>query len=1112
MGPNGRPGAAAAAVKPKATAQEHARAKPSATHAPRDTVLASLLTQMEALQDAHKWVACDSVSQLALARAERQQPADSSAMAQALFSRGNSMFARALFGDSLGPALLTRSIRIYSRMAHPDTAGWVAAHYVLGDALTEADRADSAIVIYAAGRALCRPSVVGADSMRAALWISTGWAERHASRFEGALAAYDSARVIRVRLYGTENPGVAEALADIGALYGRSNRLEEAQVALEQAIGIIERTLGPRSRSMATPLAELANVRYHAGDIAGSIEILERGIGIIVHVNGPDSPRLIPPLYNIALRLSEFGDYAGANAILVGLVPKAEASFGIGNTRTESIRYMAGATAIMMDDTSAAAVHLTRARTELHSKPLDPNHASNGVERYYSILMERRGDRAGARRVVAEGLARELASPQINYDVLVELLSRQLDLSMTSSDSVAVDSTIQLMARYLGDPSTREALVYSDYLRDRARAEAWRGRRDAAWRLALEDEQIARERLLQNVRALPDQSALGLASHSSASLDLLVRLSDHGGEPAIATAWDRVVRWRGLVTAEVAQRRLPRGASADSALAGAHARWVQARRRNAQLEVAHAQGMTASTLPASRTAVGDAERQYAALAAAHGVARDTTTVDLARLRASLQPDQALISLVSISSDSDSMRFVAFATRGPNGALRRIDFATARELSPHIAAWRAALEAPPTRGHESTQEQACRKLGNAVRVITWDRLAPLLTDAHEVVLVADGELADLPWQALPLGSKRYLVDDGPPIQTPGAERDLLANAAAAGHGLLAVGGPEFGAVQAPAPPGDSLLLAPVAAVAAPMNTVAPAGAAATASAATTPTTAVPAGMIALRSMKGDCGSAQSIALAPLPGALAEAQDIARTWDASNPKDPATTLTGAAATEQAFKSDAPGRRVLHIATHGIVWGDGCAPVHEGTRGVGGLEPIAAPATSASASTKGHAGAKNAASAAPKPPASPSPWSGRRVWLALAGANHARAGAADENEGLLTADEVSTLDLSDVDWVVLSACQSGVGQQWPREGSVGMRRAFRLAGAHAVIASQWSIADEPTREWMRALYAARVSDAVPASEATRSASRAMLEARRQSGRSTHPFYWAAFTATGR
>ncbi|NOT34496.1 MAG: CHAT domain-containing protein, partial [Candidatus Eisenbacteria bacterium] len=149
------------------------------------------------------------------------------------------------------------------------------------------------------------------------------------------------------------------------------------------------------------------------------------------------------------------------------------------------------------------------------------------------------------------------------------------------------------------------------------------------------------------------------------------------------------------------------------------------------------------------------------------------------------------------------------------------------------------------------------------------------------------------------------------------------------------------------------------------------------------------------------------------------------------------------------------------------------------------------------------------APSPPAAS--LRGRQVWLALAGANGARSNATDENEGLLTLEEVAALDLRGVEWVVLSACQSGLGEEWPREGSLGMRRAFRMAGARTVIASEWSVADESTRDWMRALYARPDSAHRSTGEALRQASRTVLAARRKSKRTTHPFYWAAFTASG-
>jgi CHAT domain-containing protein len=71
--------------------------------------------------------------------------------------------------------------------------------------------------------------------------------------------------------------------------------------------------------------------------------------------------------------------------------------------------------------------------------------------------------------------------------------------------------------------------------------------------------------------------------------------------------------------------------------------------------------------------------------------------------------------------------------------------------------------------------------------------------------------------------------------------------------------------------------------------------------------------------------------------------------------------------------------------------------------------------------------------------------------------------------------------------------------------------LAGARAVIASQWPVDDETTREWMTALYRARRDGALTAADAMRRASCEVLKERRKVGRGTHPFYWAAFTASG-
>jgi CHAT domain-containing protein/tetratricopeptide (TPR) repeat protein len=1045
-----------------------AAAPAAAAPSSRDSVTAAALQEARGLMLARRWTEADSIVVRALERARDARPMDSGAVAKALGYRANVRLGLALVRDTLGVGYAGQSLAIYGRLARPDSAAWAVTHSVLARLLSERDQPDSALRHLAAARALCVPS--GADTLLAELWMITGRTSRRASKPDSALVAFEAARRIRERTTGPRHPSVAAALAELGATLTVMDRYDEARAHLEQAIEMLERSPDPGSAQLSIALGQLASVQHQCGDIAGSIETLERAAAIRARLDGADSPRMIPVRHSIAQRLFDFGDYAGARQRYEALLGPAEAAFGAENTRTASIRLMAGIAALVTNDFAGAERHLTRARATFGSSPPDAVHTDTFLERWYSGLLLHRGDPAGARRVAEAALARERGREPPRLYILSNLLEAMLEACMATGDSAGVDSTQRAMRALFPEGARENTVFYANTLRLLARSEAWRGRRDRAWDLALEAERVERARLQLNVRALPDRRGLELAGGLAEPLDLVVSLARGGDPREIAAAWDRLVRWRGLVAAEVAGRRAPLAATSDTALLAAHRRWIEARRRNAQLEVAGvgATGTGRERLEAGRAAAEEAERRYAAMAAERGIVNDTASVDLALLRAALAEDQALASLVEIAPATDTARFVAFATVGPRGVLHLLDLGRSKEIAPRVAAWRAALALPPPPGRERAEERACRRLGEVVRAITWDVLRPALDGAREVALVAEGDLADLPWQALPVGDRQYLAEAGPAIQTPGAERELLWPPGPAGRGLLAVGDPDFDHAEA------------------------------------SPSTSAGPPLVAMRGPLGECGARGALAFEPLPGARVEVAEVVRAWDAAHPGAHAASEVGARATEASFKRDAPGCEVLHVATHGVVWGDSCAPLRPGLRAVGGVAPLER--------------RPRRPSATPPPAAEPqasrplaSPWAGRQVWLALAGANRAAAGGPDENEGLLTADEVVTLDLRGVDWAVLSACRSGLGEPWPREGSIGMGRAFRLAGARTVISSQWSIADESTREWMQALYAERSAGRTRAFEAIRGASRAVLAARRADGRSTHPFYWAAFTSTG-
>ncbi len=198
----------------------------------------------------------------------------------------------------------------------------------------------------------------------------------------------------------------------------------------------------------------------------------------------------------------------------------------------------------------------------------------------------------------------------------------------------------------------------------------------------------------------------------------------------------------------------------------------------------------------------------------------------------------------------------------------------------------------------------------------------------------------------------------------------------------------------------------------------------------------------------------------------------------------TRKGWQATEESFKQIGsplqgdknPSPRILHISTHGFFFPDPKSEVRSETARSEMSEPVFK--------------------------ISDHPMI--RAGLVLAGGNHAwKTGQplGNREDGILTAYEISQLDLRNTELVVLSACETGLGQIEGNEGVYGLQRAFKIAGAKNLVMSLWQVPDYQTQELMTAFYRNMLEKEMPVRQALHAAQDEMRQKRYE------PFYWAGF-----
>ncbi len=943
-----------------------------------------------------------------------------------------------------------------------------------------------------------RKKLQGPEHAEVALSLSNlGRVLETKGQFAAALALFQEALAIREKAFGPHHLLVARILNNIGALAKTTGDYAQAERMFRRALAIREKAHAGDHPEVAESVNNLATQLESQGDYAGAEPLYRRSLAMWERRLGPWHPDVAANLNNLGNLLEAKGNYADAEACYLRALAIKERAFGKDHAdvalslnnlgrmiltkgdldsaqpvfeRALAIREKAlgpehPETAIAIAD--LAALHESQGRVAqaetgyrralgIREKALGPRHH----EVAYSLgqlshLLQARGDYAGAEPLARRALAiQEAALGAQHPDVAASLL----DLASVVEARGDLTTARPLHERALaireatfgaGHPAVAGSLSGLAVLHHVA------GHPRDALPLAERAATIRESHLATVLGGGSEAQKLAYVATLARDTDLVVALHADGmpNDPEAARLAAQTVLRRKARALDAMTETL--GAihhSGDPALTAQLARWKDLHGQHATLVL---RGPGSLPRPAWQQRIADLQTQARQIegelsAKSAQFKRSAEPVTLAAVQAALPAKTVLVELLAVRRFDPKA-----APRQRLGAARYLAWVIAAAGPPRLVPLASVAELDPLADALRTAiarrrpDDEVAALARKVGAAVLDPLRPALGDASHLVVSPDGALSLIPFAAL-IGADGKAAVEAFDITYVSSGRDLLrlATRSTPRAPALVFANPAYDDAGDAAPPKP----APV----------------------------------RHRSLSRDLDRG-SMAFSPLPGAEAEAKAIAPLLASSQLR------VGAAARETELKA-VHGPAILHIATHGFFLRDlpESASGQPASRGaaVFGDDPIplAAPATAT---------------------AKPVRWENPllRSGIALAGANQRRSG---DDDGILTALEASGLDLWGTRAVVLSACQTGVGESRSGQGVFGLRRALVLAGAETLVMSLWDVDDDATKDLMVAWYK-RIRAGEPRGAALRAVQLEMLRGKRGGGQWRHPALWAAFVAIG-
>jgi len=946
--------------------------------------------------------------------------------------------------------------------------------------------------------------------------------------FRGALAIEELALAVRSRILPPDHPDLAFAKGNLAMTLKGLGDLHRAKQLEEEVLALRTRDFPEDHPHLQIARTNLSLTRRALGDLVGARELQEKVLEVSARTLPADHPGLQSARSNLAATLETLGELPAARALAERALEVQLRTLPADHPELQRTRVTLANVLSDLGDLHAARA-LQEQVLEVWSRTLPEDHSDlQGARGILGVTLYKLGDFEAARALQEKALeVYERIFPEDHPDL--QILRGNLAL------------TLRKMGDFRGSRELSErVLAVHERTLPPGHPFIQAARQNVAitledlgeFRLARELHESALEEL---ERAFPGgRPGVGCYRHNLASA--LARTLDAANLQPLAAEFSRGLR-AAVADAVVsgssreAEERLA-NESKHVALSLSYSGWLASRGAEdsgaedalALVEMTRGAGIAAAALRAAlrgdpearssfeRAARASNEIARIARAAAGGDAlaeavreRDDAQRAVAALLSTrkeiaslfveprpealarrLGPDGAAIGYWRYprttwveggegeAREAQEERLLAHVVRG-DGSFSRVELGPIGPIERAVTAWRASLGAseesvalargvsasvPGVRGDDAERR------GRDLAALVFDPLRGPLGNAKRLVCALDDVLHLVPLDALPAeeasgtGGQPARLGDRFAIETRVSLAELLGRPAmtAGERDLLVLGGVDYGAAPA-----------------------------------TDAATALESQELPSRGQRGPAilrGGAWSAGFVDLPATDEEARSIAREFSHRGGDGEARLFAGADATRQNLLEFAPRSRFLHIATHG--W---FAP--ESIPSWKGEEPLDRHADLGSRLS----GAEQIRGMSPM----------LLCGLALAGANVPEDDLGRAS-GLVTAEELSALDLTHCELAVLSACDTNVGERRAGQGVASLQQALQMAGARSVITSLWKVPDEATRELMTDFYRRIWVGKESKRQALWEAKRKLREAVDETGRSLYSTRdWAAWVLTG-